>query len=45
MQGSTTVTDSTNTSRPWQQEYYKRMLAQAEHFITKECLIITKVQL
>lgn len=31
MQGSTTVTDSTNTSRPWQQEYYKRMLAQAEN--------------
>jgi len=31
MQGSKTVTDSTNTSRPWQQEYYKRMLGQAEN--------------
>ena len=31
MQGSTTVTESTNTSKPWQQEYYKRMLAQAEN--------------
>ncbi len=35
MQGSTTVTDSTNTSRPWQQEYYKRMLAQAENLYNK----------
>jgi hypothetical protein len=31
MQGSITTTDSTNTSRPWQQEYYRRMLAQAEN--------------
>ena len=35
MQGSTTTTDSTNTSRPWQQEYYKRMLAQAENLYNK----------
>ena len=31
MQGSITTTESTNTSKPWQQEYYKRMLAQAEN--------------
>ena len=35
MQGSTTTTESTNTSRPWQQEYYKRMLAQAENLYNK----------
>ncbi len=29
--GSTTTTESTNTSKPWQQEYYSRMLQQAEH--------------
>lgn len=29
--GSTTTTESTNTSKPWQQEYYARMLAQAGH--------------
>lgn len=35
MEGSKTVTDSTNTSKPWQQEYYKRMLAQAENLYNK----------